>query len=356
MVTMKDVAVAAGVSSASVSNAYNRPDKLSATQRVHIFEVAVQLGYTGPNPSASSLRSGSVGAVGLLITDWLHYAFEDPATMSLMRGIAQVSQMSNMSLTLLPGGGHEDPEAVNSAEDWPTVRRSVVDGFLVYSLPDNHPAVRSVLNRRSPVVFIDAPHIDGLPFVGIDDRRAAREATEHVLALGHQRLGVLVDRISPGGGHGLASQKRIKGARDGVARDRLRGIHEAVKDAGIRPSSVPVSEAGGFLFDDARRAVNILLDRSDVTAIVATTDVLALTALEVLASRGMHVPDDVSVIGFDDVPAAQGANLTTIRQPLVEKGRAAAEAILQVMGGQAVGTTILPTRLVVRGSTGPAVR
>lgn len=354
MVTMKDVALAAGVSSASVSNAYNRPDKLSPSQRAHVLKVADEIGYTGPNPSASSLRSGTVGAVGLLITDWLSYAFEDPATILLMRGIAQVSQMSDVSLTLLPGGGHRGPRSADdSSEDWPTVRRSVVDGFLVYSLPDDHPAIRSVLNRRSPVVFIDAPRLDGHPYVGIDDRRAARIATEHVLQHGHTRIGVLVDRLAPGDAPGITSQSRIKRATDGVARERMAGIHEALRQASINPSTVPVSQASGFLFDEARRAVTALLDRHEPTAIVATTDVLALTAIEVLRERGISVPEQVSVVGFDDIPAAADAGLTTIRQPLVDKGRVAAESILQQMKGKTVGTTILPTRLVERESVGP---
>src|SRR5690349_21501098 len=103
---MKDVAAAAGVSTASVSNAYNRPEKLSDSQRAHVLKVARGLGYSGPHPGASSLRTGNVGALGLLITDWLNYAFEDPATIQLMRGIAHVSQMADVALTLLPAGGN----------------------------------------------------------------------------------------------------------------------------------------------------------------------------------------------------------------------------------------------------------
>lgn len=357
MVTMKDVAAAAEVSSASVSNAYNRPSKLSTVRRNHVLRVAQELGYTGPHPSASSLRTGSVGAIGLLITDYLYYAFEDPATILLMRGIAQVSQMGGVSLTLLPGGGvvapSEDDDPLVNGLDWPTVRRSVVDGFLVYSLPDEHPAVTSVLNRKLPAVLIDAPRIDTIPFVGIDDKAAARLAAEHLLELGHHKIGVLVDRLRPDESSGLVSQARVRRASDGVARERMRGIHEALRQAGIRISDVPVVEAGGFLFEDARYAAATLIDRFDLTAILATTDVLALTAMDVLEESGRDVPGDVSVIGFDDIPAATAAGLTTIAQPLIEKGRRAAESIIHALGGDSVGTIILPTRLVVRSSTGP---
>lgn len=353
--TMKDVAAAAGVSSASVSYAYSRPHKLSAAQREHVLDVARQLGYTGPHPSASSLRKGSTGAVGLLITDWLDYAFDDPATIALLRGIAHVSHMADVSLTLVPGGRQVGP-STSDETDWPSVRRSAVDGFLVYSLPDDHPAVRSVLDRKLPLVIIDSPRLPDVPFIGIDDVGAARTATEHLLELGHRRIGVLVDRLRPDGRRGFASRARARRALDSVARDRLHGIDLALRDAKIPLAGVPVVEAGGFLFDEARWAAETLLDRHQVTAVLATTDVLALTAMAVLSERGLAVPGDVAVIGFDDVPAAEPAGLTTIRQPLIEKGRRGAEAILQAINGEAVGTVLLPTTLVHRNSTARAPR
>lgn len=359
--TMKDVAVAAGVSASSVSNAYHRPEKLSADQRTKILGVAQDLGYSGPHPGASSLRSGSVGSLGLLITDSLSYAFEDPATVLLLRGIAQVSQMANVSLALLPSGSEAVPSRGNGrrglpvVEDvWPAVQRSVVDGFLIYSLPDYHPAVTSALNRSLPCVIIDSPKTEGIPFVGIDDKNAAQKAAQHLLELGHRRIGILVDRLRPDGSRGFASQSRIRKAEDGVARDRLQGYRAAFQQVGLDPSEVPVIEAGGFLFDEGRKAAEDLLRRHDLTAVLATTDVLALSALEVLRTMGKAVPEDVSVIGFDDLPESAGAGLTTVAQPLVDKGRRAAEAIIQSVAGETVGSIILPTSLQVRASTGPA--
>jgi DNA-binding LacI/PurR family transcriptional regulator len=351
-VTMKDVAAAAGVSSASVSYAYSRPHKLSPTQREHVLSVARRLGYTGPHPSASSLRKGSTGAVGLLITDWLDYAFEDPATIALLRGIAQVSHMADVSLTLVPGGRLVEP-STSDETDWPAVRRSAVDGFIVYSLPDHHPAVSSAVDRKLPLVIIDSPRVPDVPFIGIDDTGGARAAAEHLLALGHRKIGVLVDRLRPDGHRGFASRARARRALDGVARDRLQGIDLALRAAKVAPASVPVVEAGGFLFDEARWAAETLLDRHQVTAILATTDVLALTAMTVLSERGVSVPGEISVIGFDDIPAAEPAGLTTIRQPLIEKGRRGAETLLQAINGEAVGTVILPTTLIPRTSTAP---
>lgn len=353
MVTMKDVAAAAGVSTASVSNAYNRPYKLSPAQRERVLSVARELGYGGPHPGASSLRTGSAGAFGLMITDWLPYAFEDPATVLLMQGIAQAGHVAQMSLTLLPVGGEFAADSDEDASDdtWPAVRRSLVDGFLIYSLPDGHPAVESALRRKLPIVCIDAPCLPDAPFVGIDDERAARQAAEHLLELGHTKIGVLVDRLRPDGHAGLASQARIKRATDGVARARLEGYAKAFKAAGIAFNTVPVVEAGGFLAEHADAAARTLLGRGNITAVLATTDVLALAALDQLEAAHVSVPDEMSVVGFDDLPVAASRGLTTVAQPLVEKGRRAAEALLQLLDEDVPGRLLLPTHLKVRTST-----
>ena len=356
LVTMKDVAIAAGVSMASVSNAYNRPHKLSASQREHVLRIAKDLGYNGPHPGASLLRTGSSGAFGLMITDWLPYAFEDPATILLMQGIAQAGQVAQMSLSLLPVGGAIPTDGSAADDMWPAVQRSLVDGFLLYSLPDDHPAVTSALRRRLPVVCIDAPDLPDVPFVGIDDEGAARLAAEHLLELGHTRIGILVDRLRPDAVSGIASQARVRRATDGVARARLKGYASAFKAAGVPVRDIPVVEAGGFLAAEAAQAATTLLDRYDVTAVLATTDVLALAALDELEAKGISVPDQVSVIGFDDLPAAAARGVTTIAQPHVEKGRRAAEMLLQLLDDQVVGRVTLPTGLCVRTTTAPPVR
>ena len=350
--TMKDVAAAAGVSLATVSNAYNRPRKLSEEQRVRVLRVASELGYSGPHPGASSLRSGTAGAIGLMITDWLPYAFEDPATVLLMRGIAQAGQVAHMSLTLLPVGG-EVTGGAEAGRLWPSVQRSLVDGFLIYSVPDNHPAVASALQRQLPVVTIDAPVIPDVAFVGIDDDAAAQQEAEHLLELGHRRIGVLVDRLLPDGHAGIASQARVRRAVDGVAPTRLAGYARAFKAGGIPLRSVPVVEAGGFLEAEARRAAQELLRDRELTAVLATTDLLALAALDELETQGARVPADVSVIGFDDLPAAELRDLTTVSQPHVEKGRRAAESLIRLVAGEVPTRVILPTKLQLRGSTAP---
>jgi len=262
MVTMKDVARAAGVSQPAVSYAYNRPDQLSADVRERILQVATDLNYPGPDPVGRGLRRGSVGAIGLMITDSLPYAFDDPATVQLLRGIAEIGELSEVMLTLLPlrsAGDAEDPAAVE-ARQAKMSGDSLVDGFLVYSLPDRHRAVEAALSRGLPTVIIDAPRVRAGSYLGIRDRQAARHTAEHLLELGHRRIGVLVDRLSPDGRSGLVDAARRGHARDGVARERMeklarragapyRGYHALRHAAGTRAAKegLGLEAIAGFL-------------------------------------------------------------------------------------------------------------
>ena len=349
MTTMHDVARAAGVSQAAVSYAYNQPHKLSAARRAHIFQVAAELGYAGPNPAGRNLRTGQVGALGLMITDSLRYAFDDPATSQLLKGISEVGELAEVALTLLPC----PLESTRVAEGSGVLVRGAVDGFLAYAMPEGHPGMQTAMSRRLPIVVIDGPNPGGLPRVGIRDREAAKEIAEHVLSLGHRRVGFLVDRLVPDGKGGRVDAARTRAARDHVMKERLAGYASACRKHRVPWSSAVVVEAGGFDYELSRTAVETLLDAGPVTAVVAASDLLALAAIDVAQERGLRVPEDLSVVGFDDIPAARAAGLTTVRQPLVGKGREAAQLLLDIIGGGAGREITLPTELVVRESAGP---
>ncbi|MEV6131021.1 LacI family DNA-binding transcriptional regulator [Streptomyces violaceusniger] len=349
VVTMRDVAQVAGVSQAAVSYAYNRPGKLSEAQRERIFQVAEELGYIGPHATGRSLRTGQVGALGLMITDSLPYAFDDPATAALLKGISEVGELSEVALTLLPCPLESDRMAQGSG----ILLRGLVDGFLAYAMPHGHPAVETALRRKLPVVIIDGPNPGGLPRVGIRDREAAREAAEHVLSLGHRSIGILVDRLLPDGYRGPVTPARRRAARDLVMKERLAGYAAAFRSAGVPWSSATIIEAGGFHEAASQSAAASLLDSEEVTAVLATTDVLAFATIGAARRRGLRIPRDLSVIGFDDLPTAAAAELSTVRQPLVDKGREAARLLLDVIEGEQPREIILPTELVLRATTAP---
>lgn len=348
MVTMHDVARAAGVSQAAVSNVYNQPHKVSTSRRAHILKVAADLGYAGPNPAGRSLRTGRVGALGLLLTETLHYAFDDPATLELLKGISEVGEMAEVALTLLPLVGDEKLAAGSGV-----LVTGSVDGFLAYALPEGHPSFEIAVGRGLPVVVIDGPNPAGLPSVGIDDAAGAVVIAEYLLQQGHSRIGIVVDRLNPDGKKGRVSAARIRSSRDYVMRERLAGYSEAFRRHGLPWTSAYVLEAGGFDYQASRAAARYLMDNADVTAVIAASDVLALALMDEIEDRGLAVPHDMSVVGFDDVPAAARRGLTTVRQPLIDKGREAAQLLIDLIGGRSGRTITLSTELIVRSSSCP---
>lgn len=275
------------MSQPAVSYAYNRPEQLSAEVRERILRVASDLNYPGPNPVGRDCDAG-LSAIGLMIIDSLPHAFDDPATVQLLRGIAEIGEKAEVTLTLLPlrsAAEAEDPADIETRQAKMS-GDSLVDGFIVYSLPDRHRAVEAALSRGLPTV-IDAPRVQGSSYLGIRDRQAA----EHLLRLGHRRIGVLMDRLSPDGRSGLADDTRRKSARDGVARERVIGYQQALRAAGLTWRDIPMVEAGGFDKPATDRAVSLLLDNCPgLTAILASTDVLALQALRELQTRAIRVP------------------------------------------------------------------
>jgi len=351
-VTLQTVADAVGVSRTTVSNAYSRPDQLAPDLRRRILGVAADLGYAGPDPAARSLRRGRAGAVGLLFSEALGYAFTDPAVVLFLQGVAEAGEPASVGLLLLP--------APPGAPEAPGVRDAVVDGFLVYSVPDGYPGLRAVLDRRLPTVTVDEPVAPGpgpAPgFVGIDDRAGARALAQHLLDLGHRRVGVVTDRMAPDDRRGRYDPGGHREAPSRVGRERLAGYADALTAAGVAWPGVPIVEEFPNTVAAGRAAASALLDVADPpTAILAITDQLALGVLVAARERGLRVPEDLSVTGFDDVPAAAHADppLTTVRQPLVEKGRAAARLLLDLIAERPTRHVDLPADLVVRASTAP---
>lgn len=352
MAIMKDIAAAAGVSVATVSNAFNRPDRLSPDTLQQVLEVARTLGYGGPHAVASSLRTGSVGAIGVVLSDGLSYAVQDPGSLLLLQGIARATDTASTVLSVFPIGGPDPVEPSGADRALSMLQRGVVDGFVVFNLPDDHRAIRAVASRGAPFVTVDAPRLHSVAWIGIDERAAAKAAAEHLLELGHRDIGIVVDRLSPDGVRGPVGWPRVANARDLVGRERVRGYVEALGARDVPLADVPVVEAGGFSPDAAHEAARALLSiRPGLTAVLASTDVLALGVLDVLREGGLVVPDHMSVVGFDDIPSADGHGLTTIRQPLEEKGRCAAEMLLEQTAGRPVESLTLPWSLVVRGTT-----
>ena len=340
-VRLRDVAEHAGVSVGSASQAFGRPELVSEQMRERVLAAAKALGYSGPDPAARRLRTGRTGVIGLIFAERLGYQFTDPAAPAFLRGVARGMQRAPLGLLLIPDSRYRDQAAL-------TVREAAVDGFIVYSAPRNDPRVETALARRLPVVTVDQPREPTTPFVGIDDRAAARSAADHLRKLGHKRVGVLsfVRALDPEEKLVLdISVERLKGYEEGLG-----GAWDESLVRICRPNAARPARAA---------ALELLGERSPPTAILAMSDVLAIGALQAAAELRVSVPDELSLVGFDDSPAASLATppLTTVAQPHEEKGRLATKWLLEAIGNGEVGQerrAILPTELVVRESTAPA--
>ena len=269
-----------------------------------------------------------------------------------MSGLSSATEEADLGLLLVAAGGYV------SAERHPrAAAQAAVDGFVIYSMSDEEPLLAAALDRRLPAVVVDQPFKEGVPFVGVDDEVAARTAAEHLLHLGHERFAVVSFALSPDVRDGIANLPRQKQAAFRVSRLRLGGYRAALEDAGLSWSEVPVYECPGSSRELGRRAAGALLaPEHGPTAILATSDQLALGVISWATERRLSVPGAVSVVGFDDVPAAAGATppLTTVHQNHAEKGLLAGRMLISQLRKK-VGPDAGPLAagLVVRGSTSP---
>lgn len=335
-VTLQSIADEVGVSRMTVSNAFSRPEKLSSDLRERILAVAEELGYVGPDPAARALARGRTGAVGLLFAGGLGEQASDPVGTEFLVAIADALSEHGLALTLIPAGirGETVP-----ARDIP------MDGALVYTCEPQSTDLAWLQRRGLPLVTIDQEAVPGSTSVNVDDDAGARAVAQHVVDLGHRRVGLLNLQAVDGTAEPLNPPA--------AARDR--GWRAALATAGIEPVAGsaafrPVTAA----YDEARRLLDVPAEDRP-TALLCFSDVFAAQAVRAAESLGLRVPEDVSVVGFDDSSVATAVNppLTTVSQPVTEKGRRAVAALVASMAGAAEQRVVLPTSLVVRESTAP---
>jgi DNA-binding LacI/PurR family transcriptional regulator len=336
--TLASLAAELKVSRTTISNAYNRPDQLSTDLRERVLATAKRLGYPGPDPVARSLRTRKAGAVGLVITEPLNYSFSDPAALDFVAGLAESCEEAGQGLLLVAVGPNRSVSDGSAA-----VLAAGVDGFVVYSASDDDPYLPVVQQRQLPIVVVDQPKdVPGTSRVCIDDRNAMRRLAEYVVGLGHREIGLLTMRLGrdwPHGGPGpaVADPERVQTPHFHVQRERIHGVYDAMTAAGL----------GGAAAEVALEA------NPRITALICTADVLALSAMDYLRARGIYVPGQMSVTGFDGVPDALRRGLTTVVQPSLEKGRRAGRLLHNPPRDGLPVIDVLDTEVVRGRTTGP---
>ncbi len=304
--TIRDVAVRAGVSLATVSRALNDSALVHPATKQRIVEIAEELEFA-PSLSARRLSLGKTQTITVLVS-----FLTRPQAAERLRGIDAALADSEFDLLIY------NVETVEKRNQYfrSLPLRQRTDGLLVVSLPPPEEAVPRLERADVPIVFIDAHETSSkLSRVLGDDEAGGQLATEHLLALGHRSIGFIGDEFD--NPFGFTS-----------SRDRFSGYKQAMAGAGLGPApeNVALGAHGRY---EARDLATRMLARSDrPTAIFAASDTQALGVLAAAQDIGLHVPDDLSVIGYDDIEACDFVGLTTVRQHLFESGRQGAQLLL----------------------------
>ena len=332
--TLADVAAAAKVHKATASRALNPAtrDMVNSQTARRVRAAALRLGYT-PNTVASGLRTKRTSSIGVVVPD-----LTNPLFPPIVRGIEDVLNARGY-VALLANTDNDDQRELQVIE---SLRARRVDGFILATARRSHPLLDVMARWDTPIVLVNrTTDQDDISSVHGDDAAGVRAAVEHLVQLGHRFIVHLAgpDSLSTG-------RVRSQAFADAMRRHRLR-VHK--RDLVTCESySVPAGYAAGR---------HLLSTHPDVTAIVASNDLIALGALQALRDGGLTCPHDISVVGFNDMPFVDqlSPSLTTIRLPQYAAGAQSAELLLErlVNPDAIVKSVLLPVELVVRGSTGP---
>ncbi|TIQ29093.1 MAG: LacI family DNA-binding transcriptional regulator [Mesorhizobium sp.] len=345
-IRLADIAKAAGVSHGTASNVFSRPEIVRAEVREKVKAVAEAMGYAGPDPKGRLLRAGKVNAIGVGTTEPLSYFFEDPFARVMMAGISEACDATGAGIALVSAANQEKLA-------W-NIQSALVDGFILFCIEGGSRLVDLTRERRLPFVALELGfHDETISAIGVDNVAGGRLAARHVAELGHRRFAVLSLTLGEER-TGFVTPEMVRSAVYTGTRDRLAGYFEELSRFGVDTTKIPVFETENEEKSTRAGLEAIFSGGERPTAILAMSDRMALIAIEWLAKRGLKVPQDVSIVGFDGVPdgALSDPPLTTIAQPIAEIGRRAAHMILDFDG--TVRRETMGVELVVRASTGPA--
>jgi DNA-binding LacI/PurR family transcriptional regulator len=333
-VTIRDVARRAGVSVATASRAINGKTIVSEQTRVRILSASEELGFT-PSPAARRLSLGRTMTVGVVVS-----YLTRPQAVERLRGIDEVFAEGELDLIVY------NVESVQKRDHYleTLVDPQRHDGLLVVSLPPPPLAVPMLDRPAVPVVFIDVhvPAVATMPRVIGDDVEGGALAVRHLLELGHREIGLISDATEDP--FGFTSSL-----------DRKSGMLRELATAGIELPEKWVGHGEHGRYEARNLALRMLRAADRPTAIFAASDTQALGVIAAAHEAGFNVPDELSVIGYDDIETADHVGLTTIRQRLIESGRHGAEILLGEMASRSETAPIveLPPELVVRSTTAP---
>jgi DNA-binding LacI/PurR family transcriptional regulator len=331
--TLEEVALAAGVSRATVSRVVNGSPKVSQDVRRNVEREIARLGYV-PNRAARSLVTRRSDSVGVVITEPTTRLFVDPFFPRLLRGISgELGARDRQLVLLMPETGRD------AARAEAFLSGGHVDGVLLVSLHGDNPLPTRLTGRGIPIVVGGRPlRGAAVSFVDIDNRGGARAAVAHLAGNGRRVIATIAGPTDMGAGI-----------------DRLAGYRDGLEEAGLPPSR-DLEFVADFSHDGGLQAMRSLLtDRPDIDAVFAASDLMAAGALQALRDAGRRIPDDVAVVGFDDSPLAATTQppLSSVRQPIEEMGREMVRLLVEAIerSDPVPRHVVLGTELVRRASS-----
>jgi DNA-binding LacI/PurR family transcriptional regulator len=343
-IRLADVARAAGVSLGTASNVFAHPERVRAEVRERVETAARELGYHGPDPKGLLLRAGRFNALGVVppadlgVADALH----NPVFRNFLRGVAEVCDAASANLVI-----------ISDREHGRGVSNALVDG-VVLSRIEQLSEIEPARLRRIPFAVVDFDPGPEVSSVRSDARAGALAAARHLIELGHRRFAILsfLRAFGPAIHHPPGGARPPEAAGMLVDQEKYAAYAEAFAAAGIDIAEVPMVQGQPW----SRDAASMLLDVApEATAVLSMSVMQAMVLLEEARRRGLVVPRDLSVVGFNDLPEAAAGDppLTTVDGMNIEKGRVAARMVLDAGPPRHV---VLPARLLVRGSTAPPPR
>lgn len=346
--TLADVATRAGVSVSTASLAFSGAGPIADATRQRVLDAARELDYSGPNPLGRQLRSGRSGIVGVVVGDALRRSFRDPVSVQLLDGLVDTIGPLGLGVLLIPGPTGPDEPQVD-----PLIESAAMDvAVMIWGGTTEDPTLSALRRRQIPTVVVEGWGVPDVVTVGIEDRQGVADLTRHLLDLGHRRIATVTLPFAPDRRDALADQARIDTITWKIAERRLAGL----TDAGVRPMAV--YETPASLVECGATAARALLDapaHQRPTAIVAQSDLLAAGVVIGARELGLRVPEDVSVGGFDglELPWLTPDVLTTVAQPIAEKGAVVGRAVQALLAGEQPPDQVLPVGLRVGTTTGP---
>lgn len=351
--TLADVAKLAQVSVSTASLAFSGSGPVAPTTKQRVLDAAEALNYSGPNPLGRQLRSGRSGIVGVVIGDQLARSFRDPVSVQVLDGLVSTLGALGLGVLLIPG------DAVNaeSAVD-PLLETAAMDvAVFIWGTHQDDPRLHTLQRRGVPIVIGEGGAIPGCPLVEIDDRAGFAELAQHLHTLGHQNFATITLPFQTDRRAGWAEKSRYADITWPPTLHRLQGLEDAGVDV------VGVYETEGSLLENGKMAALEVLNPANYASgerpsvILAQSDLLASGAILAAREMGLRVPEDVSIAGFDglQLPWMGTEVLTSVRQPITEKGAAMARAAQGLLNGEKSENVVLTVELILGDTTAAPV-